>query len=39
MSDTAIFAVGISTFLLLGGGLAVTVYEMRRLYETGAKKK
>ena len=31
MSDTAIFAIGLFTFLLLAGGLAFTVYEIRRL--------
>ena len=32
MSDTAIFAVGILSFLLLAGGLAFTIYQVPRLY-------
>ncbi len=31
MSDTFIFAVGLLTSLLCGGGLAITFFEIRRI--------
>ena len=38
MSDTAIFIVGVFTFLLLSGGLLFTFLEIRRM-ESGATAK
>lgn len=32
MSNSSIFAIGVFVTLLLGGGLAFTIYEMRRIY-------
>jgi hypothetical protein len=37
VSDTAIFAIGLFAFLLLAGGLAFTVYEIRRLNNPDSK--
>jgi hypothetical protein len=39
MSDTMIFIVGMVTFLLLSGGLAFTVLEVRRLDEQAKVKR
>ena len=33
MSNSSIFTIGVVITLLLGGGLAFTIYEMRRIYE------
>ena len=35
MSNASIFAIGVFVTLLLGGGLAFTIYDMRRSYEKG----
>jgi hypothetical protein len=39
MSDTSIFWIGLFTTFILGGGLAFTVYDMRRTQPTPAKRK
>ena len=39
MSETKIFVIGLGTFILLLGGVLITAYEMRRLYEPGTTKK
>jgi hypothetical protein len=40
MSDTAIFVVGVFTFLLLSGGVGFTFLEVRRIEgETKAKRR
>ena len=38
MPDLVIFAVGLFTFLLLGGGLGFTVYEFRRMDKQQVKR-
>ena len=38
MSDTAIFAVGLFTFLLLSGGLVYTLIEVPRLHRKDINK-
>ena len=38
MSNTSIFVIGLFVTLLLTGGLAFTIYEMRRIYNDSVKE-